>query len=129
MESYLGKPRLVRETSRVGAFGAAFGTLRACFETVVWMPWSRIARDDKGRKGGERRASAREEVERIFHDVVLAPDLKEQVHGVETHSPAERSDVSRKGYSNHDLTLLGREYPVLTCVHFTFFCFEWKIKK
>ncbi|CAM9656137.1 unnamed protein product, partial [Sphacelaria rigidula] len=79
VESYLGKPCLIRETSRVGAFRAAFGTLTACFDILVWIPWSGIARDSKGRTGGERRASAREEVERSFHDVVLTPDLKEQV--------------------------------------------------
>lgn len=81
METYLGKPALVRETSRVGVltwtmhrFGCAANNVgkifrdRASKTPSAAESWSQ-----------ERDMSGRVKAVRAFQDVVLAPDLKEQV--------------------------------------------------
>lgn len=79
VETYLGKPGLVRETSRVGMLASSMHILR-CFVALMANPF--------GVKGGgnsttdgwpERGLSGRARAVRAFFDVVLSPDLKEQV--------------------------------------------------
>lgn len=88
VESYLGKPGLVRETSRVGVLASFLCNLRCVLQSAVVSV--RGGRDVK--KAGESwcnqtGVSAREKADREFQDVVLSPDLKEQVRypdGVES---------------------------------------------
>lgn len=82
VETYLGKPGLVRETSRVGMLTSSMRIFR---RSVALMA------DLLGEKGGEkstrdgwleRGLSGRARAVRAFFDVVLSPDLKEQVRQV-----------------------------------------------
>ncbi|CAM9875822.1 unnamed protein product [Scytosiphon promiscuus] len=81
VEMYLGKPGLVRETSRVGTLGSTVQHLR------LLAKWATGFLDGKAREASlvekcwptGRVASGRAEAVRAFHDVVLTPDLKEQV--------------------------------------------------
>ena len=81
VETYLGKPGLVRETSRVGAFGSAVDSLRNVFQSVSDICRSKAGMAPAAGEGWSagRPASGRAEAVRAFQDVVLAPDLKEQV--------------------------------------------------
>lgn len=83
VETYLGRPGLVRETSRVGAFGSAMHRLRSlsdfvskCFHRKT-PKTSSAGEDWSAGRGGS--GSARAKAMRAFEDVVLSPDLKEQV--------------------------------------------------
>lgn len=74
LETYLGKPGLVRETSRITAFGLAAQHLRA---TAQRMRGRRRLHENIDYR--MRSTSSREAAEKAFEDVVLSPDLKEQV--------------------------------------------------
>lgn len=81
METYLGKPGLVRETSRVGALRSTMHRLGCVVKTVGKVV---LEKASKAPSAGEswspgRGMSGRAEAVRAFQDVVLAPDLKEQV--------------------------------------------------
>lgn len=79
VESYLGKPGLVRETSRVSTLGAAWRTLQIWLLLLIPLPRHAGLGSRKGGREEQRSVSVRDEAERCFRDVVLAPDLKEQV--------------------------------------------------
>lgn len=81
VETYLGKPGLVRETSRMGTLGSALHFLRRVTNSMGEFYRSKA---DTTPAAGEcwsagRATSGRTEVVRAFQDVVLTPDLKEQV--------------------------------------------------
>lgn len=88
METYLGKPGLVRETSRVGMLASSMHVLR-CSVALVANIFG-VKGGDKSTKGGwlERGLSGRARAVRAFLDVVLSPDLKEQVCARAWHSRA-----------------------------------------
>lgn len=81
METYLGKPGLVRETSRVGALGSTVHFLRRVAESAgKFFRYKAGMAPAAGECWSASRAtSGRAEAVRAFQDVVLTPDLKEQV--------------------------------------------------
>eukprot|EP00903_Cladosiphon_okamuranus_P008285 g7974.t1 len=81
VETYLGKPGLVRETSRVGTFGSTMHVLRRVAGSVGGFLRVKTGLTPAAGEGWStgRARSGRAEAVRAFHDVVLSPDLKEQV--------------------------------------------------
>lgn len=95
IEAYLGKPGLVREASRVSYLTEGFGmTKRVVLDTVEMLKWrvkvgplgSAKEHEGEGRRR-HRPVSARDEATQAFHDVVLPPDLKQQVIRDRKESP------------------------------------------
>lgn len=84
VETYLGKPGLVRETSRVGMLASSMHTIRcsaALTAHFFGLKGGRVKGGDKSTRDSwpQRGLSGRARAVRAFFDVVLAPDLKEQV--------------------------------------------------
>lgn len=85
VEGYLGKPGLVRETSRVNSLGATFRAtkslaLKALRRTRRSLSLGLgLAGTWRQPQGGVASPSRREEAVRMFQDVILPADLKQQV--------------------------------------------------
>ncbi|CAM9476678.1 unnamed protein product [Ectocarpus sp. 8 AP-2014] len=81
LETYLGKPSLVRETSRVGTLRSTNHRLlhvAKCLVSFICEKAGKASLEGEG-WSPKRARSGREEAVNAFRDVVLAPDLKEQV--------------------------------------------------
>ncbi|CAM9889849.1 unnamed protein product, partial [Ectocarpus fasciculatus] len=81
LETYLGKPSLVRETSRMGTLGSTNHRLLYVAKCLVGFICEKAGKASLGGAdwSPKRTPSGRAEVVHAFRDVVLAPDLKEQV--------------------------------------------------
>ncbi|CAM9405685.1 unnamed protein product [Ectocarpus sp. 6 AP-2014] len=81
LETYLGKPSLVRETSRVGTLRSTNHRLLHAAKCLVSFICEKAGKASLEGEGWspKRTRSGREEAVNAFRDVVLAPDLKEQV--------------------------------------------------
>lgn len=106
IEAYVGKPGLVREASRVSCLTEGFGiTKRVVLDMVEMLKW-RVkvgllgsAREHERAGRRHRPMSARDEATHAFHDVVLPPELKQQVicdHKESTKSHRPRTWLVRK---------------------------------
>lgn len=75
----MGKPGLVRETSRVGVLASSMHILRRSVALMANVLGEKG--DEKSTRDDwlERGLSGRARAVRAFFDVVLSPDLKEQV--------------------------------------------------
>ncbi|CAN0285935.1 unnamed protein product, partial [Ascophyllum nodosum] len=78
IEKYLGKPSLVRETSRSGMFASALNAFR-CGVKWTLLPATRSDRNRTRISPKEELPLGRHQVVRAFQDVVLPLDLKEQI--------------------------------------------------
>eukprot|EP00752_Nemacystus_decipiens_P007451 g6660.t1 len=81
VETYLGKPGLVRETSRLGTFGSTVHSLRRFAKSIerFYRSMAGVTPTSPGECwSAGRPTSGRAEAVRAFQDVVLTPDLKEQ---------------------------------------------------
>ncbi|CAM9102408.1 unnamed protein product [Hapterophycus canaliculatus] len=81
VETYLGKPGLVRETSRVGTIRSTMHRLRLLAKRVAGVLGGKASEACSAKEcwSGGYGLSGRAEAVRTFQDVVLTPDLKEQV--------------------------------------------------
>ncbi|CAB1106340.1 unnamed protein product [Ectocarpus sp. CCAP 1310/34] len=81
LETYLGKPSLVRETSRVGTLRSTNHCLLHVAKCLISFKCKKAGKASLEGEGWspKRTRSGREEAMNAFRDVVLAPDLKEQV--------------------------------------------------
>lgn len=81
VEIYLGKPGLVRETSRVGTLGSTVHRLRLLAKRAAGLVGGKAGKAHSAEESWSlgRGLSGRVEAVHAFRDVVLIPDLKEQV--------------------------------------------------